>query len=240
MDTLDNNNNNLGFNILDILKESFCFLTKNIKSLFLSFIFIIFIEVLVVLIFSSPMLEGIGAIINSILNFVIVIIIFSLYQDDRSKRELSLKNSFSLAYKNIFRVFFTGLQVLVFGFLRILLFIIPGVHYFVSRQFAVFAILYKPELSITEAKEFSKNLVKGKWWKVFLINILYVLTILVVLLPILTAITMSSFISATASGEPSSIVQNPVINIIMSFFYNYFVQIFSVVFFFKMVDSSSN
>jgi hypothetical protein len=98
----------------------------------------------------------------------------------------SLKNSLLVWDKGILTSILAGL--IIIGLL--LLFIVPGVIYSVYYTFFLYLIIIK-KLKYKKALDYSKSLVKGRWWRVLGISV--VVTLAVVLAGIVISIPLAFF-----------------------------------------------
>jgi hypothetical protein len=68
-------------------------------------------------------------------------------------------------------VFSSNIKYQIIFFLRFLCLIIPGVIYLINNNYFAFAIILRGQRG-RAAFQYSRSLVRGNWWKVFVLNVL--------------------------------------------------------------------
>lgn len=217
--------NNISF--AEILGESIKFLQRNISTLILCYLLVLAILAILSFLFESEVKK----LFDLFGNIAICILVSSILMDERSGQPVSFERATKLLFQKFFIVTWTSLKVWFFTFIRLLLLIVPGINYGVSRQFAGLSIIFKPSLNSLEAREHSERLVQGLWWKVFFINFL-MLGLLVV-----TTVVLSSAALISGLIVNSESLGFGLITLFVSFLINSLIVIFEVHLYLKLEES---
>ena len=110
---------------------------------------------------------------------------YNAYKKGQNGTKLSVSNVMATEDKTVVSsLFFTYAVYTLLLVLLFLLFIIPGIYFAVYWTFVLFVVLDK-HLSYKKALDFSKEIVKGRWWKVFFVALLSYLITILFLIPVL-------------------------------------------------------
>lgn len=212
---------------VEILGESVNFLTRNISTLIFCYLLVLAILAVFSMVFGTNM----KFFSNWFGNIAISILVSSVLMDERSGQSASFERAMKLLFKQFFIVTWASIKVWFFTFLRLLLLIVPGINYGVSRQFTGISIVFKPSLNTVEARDYSEQLVQGRWWKVFFINFLMIgLLVITTIFLISTALISGLIINSDSLGFA-------LITLFVSFLINSLIVIFEVHLYLKLEES---
>lgn len=118
-----------------------------------------------------------------------------------NKTELELKDAFSLSIKKYPAALGTSVLVSISLVGLFLLLIIPGIIFAVYWQFALIAVVIANKNGLSALK-YSKNLVKEKWWKIFLYDLGLMICLIII------SIIIGFGTEAISAILPTSLVLN--------------------------------
>ncbi|MCY6369922.1 hypothetical protein [Clostridium ganghwense] len=151
----------------------------------------------------SELLKIIGVYIDVFIEVGAIYITYKYVNDEYVECNQLCKAIFSRWKGIIWTTIVAGIILLGFS----LLLVIPGVIFWIYYSFIFQAVVIK-NLSGTDALSYSKNLVKGYWWNLFIIQILRIITAVIVILPI-------NFISKNVIY---GVISNTSVHFVMIFF----------------------
>lgn len=123
------------------------------------------------------LIEGLAQFLNILSIMAIAIVVkYALEKKEIATME-ALRKALSSYPKTLGTTILAALLILVYSLL-----IIPGIMYFVYWYFVVYVVLFQNKSSF-EALEYSKSLVKNRWWRTFKIAfLLWIFAMMVILL----------------------------------------------------------
>ncbi len=222
---METQKNNISF--AEILGESINFLTRNISTLILCYLLVLAILAVLSLLFDSK----VEKLFDLFGNIAICILVSSIVMDERSGQSASFERAMKLLFQKFFITTWTSIKVWFFTVIRLPLLIVPGVNYGVSRQFSGLSIIFKPHLNTREAREHSKQLVQGRWWKVFFINFLMLGLLVITTLVLISTALISGLVVSSDS------LALGLMTLFVSFLINSITVIFEVHLYLKLEES---
>jgi len=105
-------------------------------------------------------------IIKGLLGMLATIAVIYAVNSIRAHRKITLKQCFLAAKERWLDLLLTSLLSAVILLGLTLLLIVPGIIYYIYYLFFSVIVVLK-DLKYKEALDYSKNLVKGRWWKIF-------------------------------------------------------------------------
>lgn len=212
---------------VEILGESINFLRRNISTLILCYLLVLTILAILSVLFETK----VEKLFDLFGNIAICILVSSIVMDEKSGQPTSFERAMKFLFQKFFIVTWTSIKVWFFTFIRLLLLIVPGINYGVSRQFAGLSIIFKPTLNTCEAREHSSQLVQGRWWKVFIINFL-MLGLLIITTIVLTSAALISGLIVNSESLGFGLI-----TLFVSFLINSIIVIFEVHLYLKLEES---
>lgn len=195
------------YSIPELFSVSFALYKKQFVPLF---IIVLTMYVVVDLISSLLDISAIGS-VYSLFILLFSWFTYNAYKKGENGGKLSINNVLSIEDKTVTSsLFFTYAVYILLLIPLFLLFIIPGIYFAVYWTFVIYVVLDK-HLSYKKALDYSKVLVKGRWWKVFFVTFLNVFIPMLFMVPII-------FLS-------EGLIANIIASIISSLFVLYFIHV---------------
>ncbi len=199
------------YSIGEILSEAWQRFTGNFwPILLIALLFYVPIEIISLVLAQNGMALKIIKLAEGLISIVPVLAIAYLISSRRENRAVDFGEALNKAFSRWSAAIGTNilLNILLIGLF--LLLVVPGIIYSVYWMFASYAVILRNK-SGKDALDYSKSIVKGRWWTVAWYN--FVITILTILI----AIPVGIFYAFLPDHYLVTIAMNITIDIIISF-----------------------
>lgn len=143
---------------------------------------------------------GIGSIFTPVLSFGLD----GFYKDLVAKKEAKFETLFTETFNNFLKKWGTVWLVALYTFLWSLLFCIPGIIKTYSYSMTTFILLDHPEMGINEAITESRRMMNGYKWKLFVLDLSFILWRLLCMIPVagmvLNVLYVTPYVAATRAS----------------------------------------
>jgi hypothetical protein len=198
--------NNLSF--VAIFKESVAFFEKNAKNLLLS---LLTATVLIsILVFLPQQLRTL------LISLVSTLLIGIIYQSHKDQEEYTPGKAINFIKDKFLMLFLLALILTVINVIGIFLLVIPGLIAMIVFQFAMWTLIFNPDMPLLDTLKHSYRLTKGRFWKIAIINLLAFISMIVLYVVFFGLVGLAFGLigfGAQAGGLASFIVGLPLVTI---------------------------
>lgn len=143
---------------------------------------------------------GIGSIFTPVLGFGLD----AFYKDLVGKKEAKFETLFTETFNGFLKKWGTVWLVALYTFLWSLLFCIPGIIKTYAYSMTTFILLEHPEMGINEAITESRRMMNGYKWKLFVLDLSFILWRLLCMIPVagmvLNVLYVTPYVAATRAS----------------------------------------
>lgn len=145
-----------------------------------------------------------GTFIGALFTPVLAFGLYAFYKNLVANNEAKFETLFTETFSNFFKKWGTTWLVALYTFLWSLLFVIPGIIKTYSYAMTYYIMLDHPEMGINEAITESRRMMNGYKWKLFVLELSFILWRLLCMIPLVGTLVnvlyLTPYVAATRAA----------------------------------------